>query len=393
VSQHAAPVPNQWPRLLAVGGLVAAAFVAGIVTGVVGSGAPAEQAPSNGVLDEAARRIGGQAARPVDAAVLQRAAVEGMLAAVGDRWSRYLGPEDVGSFRDSLEGRYTGVGLWLSQRGSSIVVSGVQPGSPAALAGVLRGDVLDAVDAGAVDGQSLVRVSDLLRGAAGTPVSLALVRGTESLDLTLTRAGVTTDDVTVDRLDGGIAVVRVQEFTRGVGREVRDALAAAGAAPTGVVLDLRRNPGGLLTEAVDVAGAFLDGGPVVSYETRSDGTRTLDALGTGDSLTPLVVLVDRYTASAAEVVAAALQDRSRAVVVGERTFGKGSVQQAADLSDGSAIELTVGRYLTPSGRQIDGVGVEPDVIAESQGSGGDAAAEQRALEVLRGLAAAAGGPG
>jgi carboxyl-terminal processing protease len=158
--------------------------------------------------------------------------------------------------------------------------------------------------------------------------------------------------------------------------------------PTGVVLDLRDNPGGLLDEAVAVASVFLDGGPVVSYERRDAKPRTLDAFEGGDTTTPLVVLVNPSTASAAEVVAGALQDRNRAVVVGTRTYGKGSVQEPSTLSDGSAIELTVGRYLTPSGRSLDGVGIEPDVIVPPGAA--PEIAERRAIDVLTGLVAALG---
>ena len=136
---------------------------------------------------------------------------------------------------------------------------------------------------------------------------------------------------------------------------------------------------------------FLDGGPVVSYERRGGAPQTLDAAGGGDLTTPVVVLVNNTTASAAEVVTAALQDRNRAVVVGSRTYGKGSVQEPSRLSDGSALELTVGRYLTPAGRSLDGVGVEPDVLVSPQLA--PEVAERRAIEVLTGLVAALGGTG
>ncbi|MGH8970399.1 MAG: S41 family peptidase, partial [Actinomycetes bacterium] len=159
----------------------------------------------------------------------------------------------------------------------------------------------------------------------------------------------------------------------------------------GLVLDLRDNPGGLLDEAVDVASVFLDGGPVVSYDTRGKPQKTLEAYAGGDLTTPLVVLVNPATASAAEVVTAALQDRNRAVVVGARTYGKGSVQEPSRLSDGSALELTVGRYVTPAGRSLDGVGVEPDVVVPDTEA--PEVAEQRAIEVLSGLLAAADGTG
>jgi carboxyl-terminal processing protease len=172
-----------------------------------------------------------------------------------------------------------------------------------------------------------------------------------------------------------------------VGRNVRDAMNTDPESHAGgVILDLRGNPGGLLDEAVEVASAFLDGGPVVSYEQRDAADRTLNAIGAGDTQTPVVVLVDGGTASAAEVVAAALQDRSRAVIVGSRTYGKGSVQEPSVLPDGSAIEFTIGRYLTPAGRVIDGRGIEPDVLVDPLEA--PEVAEARALEVLRGLTAA-----
>jgi len=214
-------------------------------------------------------------------------------------------------------------------------------------------------------------------------------RDGEERPVSIVRGEVASDDVVVSRLKSGVVVVRVSEFTRGVGAAVRKAVDDASLereAPEGVVLDLRGNPGGLLTEAVEVASAFLEGGTVVSYEKRGEPVRHLDAVGDGNTLVPLVVLVDAGTASASEVVAAALQDRNRAVIVGGRTYGKGSVQEPRQLSDGSAIELTVGRYLTPSGRSLDGVGIEPDVVVSARL--GAATAEQRALEVLLGLVAA-----
>jgi carboxyl-terminal processing protease len=210
--------------------------------------------------------------------------------------------------------------------------------------------------------------------------------------VSLTRATFITDDVVVEHLRGNIVLVQVRAFTRGVGRDVRQALVEVGTEHTGgVVLDLRDDPGGLLDEAVDVASVVLDGGPVVSYERRGKPVRTLEAAPGGNLSTPLVVLVNASTASAAEVVAAALQDRNRAVVVGSQTFGKGSVQEPSRLSDGSALELTVGRYLTPAGRSVEGVGVEPDVVVAA--SAPAELAERRAIDVLTGLVAALGGTG
>jgi carboxyl-terminal processing protease len=234
-------------------------------------------------------------------------------------------------------------------------------------------------------------VSDL-RGNAGSAVTVQYRRGTQTFIARLTRADVPDDDVSASMITPTIERLRVAAFTRGVGRWVRDQVARAHQRQLqGLVLDLRDDPGGLLDEAVETASAFLDGGPVVSYEQRSSTPQVLRALGRGDTGIPLVVLVDGGTASAAEIVAAALQDRGRAVLIGSRTFGKGSVQAPSRLSDGSALELTVGHYLTPSGRSIDGVGVEPDV--EVTPGAPASVMEQRAVEVLSGLTADAGSSG
>lgn len=380
------PLPQR-----ARGGLIlAAAAVAAFVGGVaVGSG-PTPDEPSSSVLDEAADRIVADAARPVERDVLERAAVDGMLKALGDRWSAYFEPSDLASFSDALEGRYSGVGLWLRQDPDGrLLVSGVQQGSPAERGGVRVGDEVVSVAGAAVVGEPVSAVLARLRGDVGTRVEVGLRRADGTVTVGLDRESVATDDVVVDRLRHHVLRIRVAVFTRGAGRQVRAALDEAGeAADGGVVLDLRGNPGGLVDEAVEVAGAFLDGGPVVSYQRRGEALTTVESHQRGDLTTPLVVLVDGGSASAAEIVAGALQDRNRAVVVGSRTFGKGSVQEPQELSDGSALELTVGAYLTPSGRALDGVGIEPDVVVDAEEA--PEVAERRALEVLTGLLAALG---
>ncbi|NHC45295.1 S41 family peptidase [Motilibacter aurantiacus] len=392
-------------RVAGVGGIVAGlliAYAAGVLTGVLadGDGPPrsAATAAGAGPIEAAAERIATGAARSVDRATLEQAAISGMLTALGDRWASYYPPSEYASYADALEGRYTGVGLWLraeesgsgtpaddSDPAARVVVGSVTPGSPAARARVAVGDVLLGID-GQRPG-SVARAATLLRGRDGTSVRLELSgerTGRRTLDLV--RTTFETRDVAVRPLDAATRIVSVGAFTRGVGREVRDQLAKARQARDALVLDLRGNPGGLLDEAVEVASAFLDGGTVVSYERRGEQPRRLDAVGEGDTATPLVVLVDAGTASAAEVVAAALQDRGRAVVVGARTYGKGSVQEGTELPDGSALELTVGHYRTPSGRDIDGTGVAPDIAVAARQA--PSVAERRAVEVLRGLRAA-----
>jgi carboxyl-terminal processing protease len=372
------------------------AFVAGglVVSSTAdpdqGTASPAASSTA-GVLDQAAAKIEKNAEHPVSRAQLEKAAVEGMLSVLNDRWSAYYAPQDYTAFSKALEGRYTGVGLWLRQGiDGEITVSSVQPDSPADHAGVHAGDDLLLVGTQPVTGNGIAAAAQALRGQGGTAVQVTLRSpdGSQHV-LSLTRAAVSSDSVTVERLNGGVLRIRIGAFTAGVGREVREALAAEkGRRLSGVILDLRDDPGGLVDEAVEVASAFLDGGPVVSLERRNAGASTLDATSGGDTKTPLVVLVDGGTASAAEIVTAALQDRGRAVVVGSRTYGKGSVQEPSRLEDGSAIEITVGVYVTPAGRSIDGVGIEPDIAVNAAEPPIDA--ENRALDVLTGLVAAVG---
>ncbi len=377
-------------RVLLVCGVVLAAYGGGVVTGIVGS-EPQTTPADQGVLDAAASKIMSEAAEPVGRGALERAALDAMLKTLGDRWSRYLPPSEYTSFTQSLEGRYSGIGAWLRlDEQDRVVVGSVQPGSPAAVAGLAAEDRVVSVDSLPAGDSTLLEVTNELRGPAGSRVAVVVSRAGERLALTIVRGELASEDVTVTWLAGQVEVVRVAAFSRGVGRQVRDVVAAAPAG-SGIVLDLRNNPGGLLTEAVEVSGAFLSGGPVVSYEKRGEPTHVLDALGDGNTTVPLVVLVDDGTASAAEIVAAALQDRRRAVIVGSRTYGKGSVQEPSTLPDGSALEITVGRYRTPSGKVIDGVGVEPDIAVRP--SLDPQEAETRALEVLRGLVSASDSSG
>jgi carboxyl-terminal processing protease len=309
-------------------------------------------------------------------------AAERAVSRSGDRWGAVYSQGEYEEFQEALDGRYTGVGLWARrERDGRIEVTKVSGGSPAAEAGIRAGDRLRSVDGHAVDGRPVTEVVSLLRGdatdsGAGTTVTLGLERGTRAWTLTLRRARLSTDSVTVRTLPGGVTVIRIASFTKGVGDKVRAAVRRA-PADAGVVLDLRGNSGGLVTEAVDTASVFLDGGLVGTYDVDGD-ERVLHAAPGGDTTRPLVALVDGGTMSAAELLTGALKDRGRAVVVGTRTFGKGSVQMPSRLPDGSVAELTVGHYRTPSGRGVDGAGVTPDLEADEQ-------ALKRAETVLGGL--------
>ncbi|MFE9765769.1 S41 family peptidase [Streptomyces sp. NPDC005808] len=381
--------PRRIRRGAALTLLFASVFVAGAATGSFPDpGRKSTAAPSSASsvdrststsdqedVTEAAEEAMAAGESPMEAA-------ERAVSRSGDRWGAVYSEGEYEEFEEALDGQYTGVGLWARRESDGrIEVTQVQAGSPAAAAGIRKGDLLRSVDGEKVDGRPVTEVVSLLRGdaedaAAGTEVSLGLQRGTRAWSETLRRARLSTDSVTVRKLADGVTVIKVDAFTKGSGDLVRTAVDAAPQG-AGIALDLRGNSGGLVTEAVTAASAFLDGGLVATYDV--DGSqRALHADPGGDTSRPLVVLVDGGTMSAAELLTGALQDRGRAVVVGSRTFGKGSVQMPSRLPDGSVAELTVGHYRTPSGRGVDGQGITPDLDADAQ-------ALERAETVLSGL--------
>lgn len=360
------------------------AFTFGVVAGA-GSTPNRDVSARPGVLDEAAGEIAGSSLKPVDRTALDAAAIQAMLAAAGDQW---------GSWADGVSrpGAYVGVGLLLRQERNALVVAQVSPGSPGGKASVAVGDELRAVNDSSVKGVAAADVTASLCGAPGSVVTLVLRHGSALRTLRLARAqlipGVITSMATPT-----VGRIVVPVFAAGTGRHVRDAVADLRSRhATGIVLDLRGDPGGLLSEAVETASVFLHGGTVVRYARRGEVPQQLDALGRGDTRTALVILVDGGTASAAEVVAGALQERGRAVLVGTRSFGKGSVQEPHTLTDGSSLALTVARYTLPSGRSVEGVGLDPDIEVVS-GSGPADPVLARGVEVLSGLLADTGAGG
>ena len=385
---------RRFARTAAIVAVALAAYGGGVLTGVLGSGSSGESGratptASPGVLEQAARALEQSAATPISKAELDKAAVQGMLQALGDKWSSYFTPNDYASFEAVMDGEYTGVGLWVHRDSSGAVsVLSVQTGTPSDAAGMRSGDVITAVSDASMAGKTVPDVVNALRGKGGTTVSVTYTRDGAPHTVSLKRVSVSTEDVTA-KVTGAVMIIKVRAFSKGVGAKVASYDATARERHlSGVVLDLRGNPGGLLDEGVRTASVFLDGGLVATFERRGSAPLQLTAKKGGDTGTPLAVLVDSGTASAAEVVTGALQDRNRAVVVGWRTFGKGSVQEPKVLSDGSAIEFTVGSYLTPSGHSLDGVGVHPDVPVQSGTS--SSVAEAQAVEVLSGLIADAG---
>ncbi|MGV2919389.1 MULTISPECIES: S41 family peptidase [Streptomyces] len=378
------------PRRVRRGATLTLVFASVLVTGAA-TGSWSDEADEGrktatpSVRPDAAAPLGGAAGDAADAAAeamadgkSAEAAAEEAVSRSGDRWGSVYSHGEFQKFEQALDGAYTGVGLWARRAADGrIEVSRVSEGGPAALAGIRAGDRLRSVDGRRVAGRPVTEVVSLLRGdRAGTPVELGLERGTRAWSETLRRARLSTDSVRVAELSRGARLIKVDAFTKGSGEAVREAVREAPEG-AGILLDLRGNSGGLVSEAVTAASALVDGGLVATYDVRGE-EKALHAERGGDTGRPVVALVDGGTMSAAELLTGALQDRGRAVVVGTRTFGKGSVQMPSRLPDGSVAELTVGHYRTPSGRAVDGRGITPDLEAED-------GAEARAETVLTGL--------
>ena len=307
----------------------------------------------------------------------------------GDRFSAYFGPREYGTLRSALSGRFEGVGMTVQEAEEGLRIVRVFPRSPAAKVGLESGDVISAVNGRSLAGRTSQQATALIKGKAGTSVTLKVKTGDRpTRDVEVERADV---DVPVveSRMEkaGGrkIGWVQLSSFTSGAHGEVAAAVRKRlreGA--KGIVLDLRDNGGGLLNEAVMTSSLFVSDGPIVSTKGRTRPRKVYQATGSPISTTvPVAVLVNRRSASASEIVTAALQDKGRAKVVGETTYGKGVFQQVEPLSNGGALELTVGEFFTPKGRNLGGRGVPPDVKAVDKASTRDRdEALDAALDVL-----------
>lgn len=300
---------------------------------------------------------------------LVQAAVEGMVGRL-DPHSMILRPDAFRAMRDETAGEFDGVGIEIMQVADGIVVVAPLPDSPAERAGVLAGDRIVAIDGASAREISVGEAVRRMKGSAGTPVTLAIERAgaREPRSFTLVRDHVRTSSVDGRVLDAaaGTGYVRIRHFQDRTDRELRLALERIrkelGGPIQGLVLDLRNNPGGLLDQAVKVADRFLSKGIIVTTEARGKKPEVEEAHERDtEPGYPMVVLVNRGSASASEIVAGALQDHGRAVIVGAQTFGKGSVQSVLELEDGSALKLTVARYYTPKHRSIQERGITPDV--------------------------------
>jgi carboxyl-terminal processing protease len=328
-------------------------------------------------LDEALQIIHDDYYRRVNVNRLLDDSLAGAVQRLDDRFSSYLSPKEYARFQESSHGEFSGVGMEVSEAPRGLRVTRVFPGAPAAKGGIGRGDLVVAVDGRSLAGKSSAVSSALIRGRPGTPVTLTVLADGRRRDVRLRRAKVDAPSVQSSlRTVGGkkLGVVELSSFTVGAHGEVRaavDRLLRRGA--KGLVLDLRDNGGGLLDEAVLVASVFVPNGTIVSTAGRTRSRHVYRASGSAISgRIPVVVLVDHGSASASEIVAGAIQDRHRGRVVGTRTFGKGVFQEVRELDNGGALDITVGEYFLPSGRNLGGggtrrgAGIHPDVTASDR---------------------------
>jgi carboxyl-terminal processing protease len=368
--------PLKWVRALA---LPVFAFAGGAcattLSGLGGGGGRVAQGDTPfAAIDQLGRalvEVQNDYVDPVDRAKLVEGAIKGIVGEL-DPHSSYMPPEDFQAFESETEGEFGGIGVEVENRGDRLIVLAPIEGSPAERAGIQSGDVIvgvDGKDPGAVPLDKLVKQ---LRGAAGSHVKVAYRKqgAGEAIVVDLVREVIHVPSVASKLLVGNVAYLRVKQFQERTHDELLEAVAKlrakSGGRLSGVLFDLRADPGGLVAEAADVADEFLDDGIIYTARHRGQIVDEVKARG-GGALThePCVVLVSRWTASASELVAGALQDHKRATVVGEPTFGKGSVQAIISLPNGAGMRLTISRYYTPSGHAIQADGVHPDVTVQT----------------------------
>ena len=308
---------------------------------------------------------------PVEDKKLLEDAVQGMLAGL-DPHSAYLDADSFKDMRVETEGQFGGLGIEVTMENGFVKVVSPIEDTPAARAGVKPGDLIIRLDDKAVKGLTLTEAVRFMRGKPGSDITLTIVRegATKPLKITLTRAVIKIQSVKSRMLESGFGYVRVTQFQAGTDKGLAEALKKLETENKGtlrgMILDLRNNPGGVLNSAVGVSDAFLDKGLIVYTEGRVADSKMKLSATPGDLLSgaPMVVLINGGSASASEIVAGALQDHKRAVIMGTKSFGKGSVQTIIPVSNGAALKITTARYYTPSGRSIQASGIVPDIVTE-----------------------------
>jgi carboxyl-terminal processing protease len=301
-------------------------------------------------------------ASKVDSSKLTHSTVQGLITGLGDPFSAYFDPTQYKRLQQSYQGNYSGIGIYLSFTTGYPVITGTVPGSPAATAGLEAGDQIVKVGDKDMKGVTADQATTLIQGTDGTKVTLEISRAGQTLSVTITRAEIHVPTVRSTEIGNRVLYVRIYQFGTDTSTEFASALSSGLPGKTGVVLDLRGDPGGFISAADAVISQFVASGETFELRDRSGSVERHTVSGQHAAPTiPLVVLVDANSASASEIVAGSLQVHHRAQLVGTVTFGKGSVQQDFELADGADIHLTVKRWYLPNGQTIDHKGLTPDV--------------------------------
>jgi carboxyl-terminal processing protease len=301
--------------------------------------------------------------QPIDDDILAEGAINGLLAALDDPHTRYLSPQDEIAEREGFEGEIQGIGIEVTSEDGKITVVSPIEGSPAYDAGLRPGDILRNAEDIDLTGMSIMEAAQLIRGPVGTTVSLLIERDGETFEIEVERDVIKIDSVRGEILDENIAYVRLSHFGTRTSQELDGVLSDLLAQePDGLILDLRRNPGGALDAVVDIADDFLPKSTVLIQEFADGIEREYNASdkGVAEEI-PLVVLIDEGSASASEVLAGAIQDHGRGILIGQTTFGKGTVQTWQELSNGGGVRITFARWLTPDEHWVHDEGLKPDI--------------------------------
>lgn len=344
---------------------------------VLGAGFGNSQGDS--LVDGAIDELVSNSTVEIDREILERAAIEGALKASGDGWANYFPTTTLEELNNSTANVLTGIGISIREaRSGAIEIASIRENTPAYRNGLEVGDQLLEVNGTDVQGTSLTTVAALIRGDLGKEVVIRVSRNGSIKVFSLLTERVDVRTVDASQISPGVAYLAINTFASGTSTEFEKALKNL-ESTKGVIIDLRDNPGGLIEEAVSIAELFIGRGVVVSYRANGE-EKVFSASNPSPSRVPVVLMINKGTTSAAEILAGAFQDRNRGVVIGQTSFGKGSVQEFMTLKDGSKLELTVALYLTPSGRTIEGIGIVPDLrVTNSE-------IKIKALQILGGLA-------
>ncbi len=329
--------------------------------------------------------------QPIDPDVLVQGSIRGMLNELGDPYTSYIDPEAFAQENASLDGEYTGIGAWVDTTGDRLVIISPMPDSPAEKAGLQPGDVVVAVDGEVMEGVEPAIVLEKILGPENTPISLTIERegASELLEFELVRSIIPLPSVEFELIKDGIGYIQIYSFANNTYIDLKEAIEnLTEQGMEALIIDLRNNPGGLVDTAIDVTSAFIED-KVILIEEWGDGTKT-EYTTVQDPIAlelPLYILVNEGSASASEITAGALQDYGRAVLIGNKTFGKGLIQNWVALDDDNgAVRITIARWLTPDGRQIQDLGLEPDFNIEYTIEDFDAEKDpqlEKALELIK----------